>query len=153
MNSYLCKCGRQICNMNRNKKMSWYQADWQNGNTLHSYSIGAQFESQSGSMVYWLRMYMTFLQMVGESFDYFTTPSLHILSNLSFLLHSTIHHYLVSLVRFPVLPDFLRSSGSGAGSSQPRMDIVYRKIINNKNMESCRYMWTGWGSGRLKMRW
>jgi hypothetical protein len=25
-----------------------------------------------------------------------------------------------SLVRFPVLPDFLRSSGSGTGSTQPR---------------------------------
>jgi hypothetical protein len=31
-------------------------------------------------------------------------------------------HILRSRIRFPVLPDFLRSSGSGTGSTQPRED-------------------------------
>ena len=30
--------------------------------------------------------------------------------------------------------------------------VIYRKIINNADMERCRKTWTGWGSGRLKMR-
>jgi hypothetical protein len=37
----------------------------------------------------------------------------------------TLHIYfliLVGAVRFPGLPDFLRSSGSGTGSTQPRED-------------------------------
>jgi len=30
--------------------------------------------------------------------------------------------------------------------------VIYRKIINNADMENCGKTWTGWGSGRLKMR-
>ena len=30
--------------------------------------------------------------------------------------------------------------------------VIYRKIINNAYMKNCRRTWTGWGSGRLKMR-
>jgi hypothetical protein len=30
--------------------------------------------------------------------------------------------------------------------------VIYRKIINNETHKICRKFWTGWGSGRLKMR-
>ena len=30
--------------------------------------------------------------------------------------------------------------------------VIYRKIINNDDMEKVQKTWTGWGSGRLKMR-
>jgi len=30
--------------------------------------------------------------------------------------------------------------------------VIYRIIINNTDMENCRKNWTGWGSGRLKMK-
>jgi hypothetical protein len=31
-------------------------------------------------------------------------------------------------------------------------DCIYRKVTKNEDMENCRESWTGWGSGRLKLR-
>jgi hypothetical protein len=30
--------------------------------------------------------------------------------------------------------------------------VIYKKIINNEDIEICRKIWAGWGSGRQKMR-
>jgi hypothetical protein len=30
--------------------------------------------------------------------------------------------------------------------------VIYRKIIKNEDIKNCRKVWTGWGSGRLKIR-
>jgi hypothetical protein len=49
--------------------------------------------------------------------------------------------WMCSRVRFPVLPDYLRSSGSGTGSTQPRVSITEELLE-----------WKSSGSGSRKSR-
>jgi hypothetical protein len=68
---------------------------------------------------------MRYLTAVAGSTDYVFIAK-PIRKELKLILHpsgqSSWLHIQRSRVRFPALPDFLRSSGSGTGSTQPRED-------------------------------